>query len=363
YARAAAAAGARALLGEYRPAGLPPGYPVLIVPDSRAALLKLASAMKKEAGFRLAAIAGSAGKTTTTEVSAGILSQRFVVEKTPGNQNSAIGFPMSVVNLSRWPEWMVGEMGMSALGEVSRLSRAFEPDVAAITLIAAEHLEFLFSLDNVARANAEILEGLKTDGVFVVNADDARVLSMAAGHSGRTLRFGIGHEADVMAEQIVSADSGSRFQLKTPGGSVEVALPLPGMHQVSNFVAAAAVAVASGATPEHCAAAAQQLKPAPHRGELHRHSSGALFYDDSYNASPPSMRAALETLKVLKGTRKIAVLGDMLELGTDALWWHQETGRYVVGRADFLVCVGPRASAIGEGATEEGLPAENVQRV
>jgi UDP-N-acetylmuramoyl-tripeptide--D-alanyl-D-alanine ligase len=363
YARAAAAAGARALLCEYRPAGMPPGFPVLIVPDSREALLRLAAAMKKEAGFRLAAVAGSAGKTTTKEFAAAILAQRFVVEKTPGNQNSAVGFPMSVVNLSRWPEWMVGEMGMSALGEVSRLSRAFEPDVAAITLIAAEHLEFLFSLDNVARANAEILEGLKTDGVFVVNGDDSRIVAMAAAHSGRTLRFGVGHEAEVGAEQLVSSESGSRFLLRTPSGSADVVLSLPGGHQVANFVAAAAVAIAAGASPDDCAAAAPTLKAAPHRGELHRHPSGAIFYDDCYNASPPSMRAALDTLRLLKGTRKIAVLGDMLELGQDALWWHQETGRYLVGRADFLVCVGQRASAIGEGANEEGLPPESVQRV
>jgi UDP-N-acetylmuramoyl-tripeptide--D-alanyl-D-alanine ligase len=150
YARDAATAGARAILAERPLAGLPPGYPVIVVPDTHDALLRLASAMKKEAGFRLAAIAGSAGKTTTKEFTAAILAQRFAVEKTPGNQNSAVGFPMSVINLSRWPEWMVGEMGMSAQGEVSRLSRAFEPDVALITLIAAEHLEFLSSLDNVA---------------------------------------------------------------------------------------------------------------------------------------------------------------------------------------------------------------------
>src|SRR5262249_33169110 len=240
YARAAAAAGARALLCEYRPAGMPPGFPILIVPDAREALLRLAATMKKESGFRHAALAGSAGKTTTKEFAAAILAQRFVVEKTPGNQNSAVGFPMSVVNLSRWPEWMVGEMGMSALGEVSRLSRAFEPDVAAITLIAAEHLEFLFSLDNVARANAEILEGLKADGVFVSNADDPRVTALASHHPGPKLSFGLESPADVTAEAVATSESGATFRLRTPSGGAEIALPLPGLHQVANFVAAAA---------------------------------------------------------------------------------------------------------------------------
>jgi len=363
FARDAAAAGARAILAERPLAGLPPDYPVIVVSDTHDALLRLASAMKKEAGFRLAAIAGSAGKTTTKEFTAAILAQRFAVEKTPGNQNSAIGFPMSVVNLSRWPEWMVGEMGMSAQGEVSRLSRAFEPDVALITLIAAEHLEFLSSLDNVARANAEILEGLRPDGVFVVNADDSRIAAMAAAHSGRMIRFGLNRAAEVSPENVVLTESGSQFRLNTSEGAADIQLPLPGMHQVANFVAAAAAAIASKATIEDCAAAAATLKPAPHRGELHRHASGARLYDDAYNASPPSMRAALDTLKLLDGSRKIAVLGDMLELGPEDLWWHEETGRYAVGRADYLICVGPRARAIGEGATQEGLGADCVQNV
>ena len=361
FAGPAAAAGASALLGSRRPAGLPADYPVLEVADPRDALLRLAGAMKKEAGFRLAAVAGSVGKTTTKEFAAAILSRRFSVEKTPGNQNSAVGFPMSVVNLSRKPAWMVGEMGMSALGEISRLSRTFEPDVAAITRIAAEHLEFLGSLDTVAEANAEILEGLKPGGVFVANRDDSRVAALSGRHAGRTLWFGLGGGADVTAEQIEPGESGTRFRLKTPDGEASIALPMPGLHQVENFVAASAVAVAAGATAEDSAAAAPALTPASHRGEIHRHASGALLYDDAYNASPPSMRAALDTLKLLPGARKIAVLGDMLELGSEDLWFHQETGRYAVGRADRLICVGPRARAIAEGAAESGFHLTDIQ--
>ena len=305
YAGQAAAAGARAMLGSRRPAGLPADYPVLAVEDPRDALLKFAGALRKESGFRLAAVAGSVGKTTTKEFAAAILSRRFSVEKTPGNQNSAVGFPMSVINLPRKPAWMVGEMGMSALGEISRLSRTFEPDVAAITRIAAEHLEFLGSLDTVAEANGEILEGLKPDGIFVANADDTRVAALAGRHRGRTLWFGLAGGKDVTAEEIAPGESGTRLRLKTPAGGADVTLPLPGLHQVENFLAASAVAIAAGATAEDCAAAAPTLAPASHRGELHRHSSGALLYDDAYNASPPSMRAALDTLKLLPGTRKI----------------------------------------------------------
>lgn len=363
FARDAAAAGARAVLGQRRPEGLPDWLPVLVVPDSAAALLELAAALKREAGFRLAAIAGSVGKTTTKEFTAAILGHRFATEKTPGNQNSAIGFPMSVINLPRVPQWMVGEMGMSALGEVSRLSRAFEPDVATITVIAAEHLEFLGSLDAVARANGEILEGLKPDGTFVVNAEDARLSQLAAAHSGRMLRFGRDPSCDVAVEEVVADESGSRFRLKSPSGSAEITLPLPGLHQVQNFLSASAVAVAAGGTVEDCAAAAPGLKPASHRGELLAHRSGALLYDDAYNASPPSVRAALDTLKLLPGKRKIAVLGDMLELGAEDIWWHREAGAYAAGRADLLVSVGPRARAMAEGAIAAGMEPGRVHAV
>lgn len=361
FAMEAVSRGAAAVLAERALPEVAGGVPVVVVPDTQEALLRLAGWLKRRAGFRLAAIAGSAGKTTTKEFAAAILSRHCLVGKTPGNQNSAIGFPLSVLNLSLGPEWMIGEMGMSAPGEVSRLSRAFEPDVAAITLIALEHLEFLGSLDAIARANAEILEGLRTGGVFVVNADDARIAAIAASHKGRMLRFGMTAPADVRVEQVVAGDRSSRFRLKTPSGEAAVTLPLAGMHQVSNFLAASAVAIAAGATVENCAEAAPRLAAAAHRGESRRHASGALLYDDAYNASPPSMRAALDTLKLLPGKRKIAALGDMRELGPESEWWHRETGRYVVGRADRLICVGPLGRFLAEGAIEAGFPPAEVR--
>ena len=355
FAVTAAAAGASAVLGSHMPPGLPADFPVLLVADPGDVLLRFAGAMKKRSGFRLAAIAGSVGKTTTKEFTAAILGRRHAVEKTPGNQNSAVGFPMSVLNFTGRPEWMVGEMGMSARGEIARLARTFEPHVAGITAIAAEHLEFLGSLDEVARANGEILEGLEPEGVFVVNADDERIESLTKGWPGRTLRFGRGAASDVTVENVALDEKGSRFDLRTPGGAAPIELPVPGLHQVANFLAAAAIAFAAGAAVEDCAAAAPELTAAAHRGEFRRHASGALLYDDAYNASPPSMRAALDTLKLLAGSRKIAVLGDMLELGGEELWWHREAGKYAVGRADRLVCVGPRAKSIGEGAVEAGM--------
>ena len=363
YAREAAARGAAAILGERRPAELPAGFPAVIAPESVEALLRLGAATKRKAGFRLAAITGSAGKTTTKDFTAAILARRFAVEKTPGNQNSQIGFPMSVMNLPRTPAWMVGEMGLSEPGNLAKLSRAFEPDVAAILLVAAAHLQFFASVDAIADGKAEILEGLKPGGTFVANADDPRVDAIAARHRGPVVRFGCGAGADVTAREVVPEADGSRFLLATPEGEAPVHLPVAGAHQVSNFLAAAAIGFAVGVPPAECAAASAQLRPAAHRGELLRHASGAVLFDDSYNANPSSMRAALETLHALPARRRIAVLGDMLELGAEEDRWHREAGAAVAGRADLLVCVGPRARILGEGAIAAGLPESAVRRV
>ena len=368
FAARAAAAGARALLAERRPSDLRAGFPVVIVRDVVAALRRFASTLKRRMGFRLAAITGSAGKTTTKEFAAAILARRFAVEKTPGNQNSQIGFPMSVVNLARNPEWLVGEMGLGEPGDLSRLSRAFEPDVAALLLIAPAHLEFFASMEELALAKAEILEGLKPGGTFVANADDPRVAEIAARHEqkGRVLRFGQTAPADVAARGVESHAGGSRFLLVTPEGEARVDLPLPGPHQVSNFLAAAAIATAVGVSVDDCAAAAAGLRAAEHRGELKRHASGARIFDDAYNANPASMRAALEalaTLATLPGGRRIAVLGDMLELGADEDRWHRETGAAAVGRADLLIAVGSRAAELAAGAVAAGFPADRVRRV
>lgn len=356
--------GARAILASRAPALLPERFPVVVAPDPAEALTSLAVLLRKRAGFRLAAITGSSGKTTTKEFTAAILSRRCTVEKTPGNQNSAVGFPMSVANLPRIPDWMVGEMGMSAKGELSRLSRAFAPDVAAITNVAPAHLANFNSIDEVAQAKAEILEGLRPDGTFVANADDSRVADIARRWPGRVIRFARLAEADVTADRFERLENGTRFRLRAPSGEADVLLPLAGAHQAVNFLAASAVALAAGATVEDCAAAAPGLGPSPHRGEFRRHAaSGAILYDDSYNANPASLRAALDTLSGFEATRRIAVLGDMRELGPDEDIWHRELGNYASTRADRIICVGPLARYFGEEAVECGFPENAIDYV
>lgn len=363
FASDAVSRGARAVLGERHPAALPEGCPVITASDPLEALTALAVLVKKRSGFRLVAITGSSGKTTTKEFTAAILARRFVVERTPGNQNSAIGFPMSVLNLPRVPDWMVGEMGMSAKGEISRLSRSFEPDVATITNVAPAHLAFFDSIDDVARAKSEILDGLKADGTFVANADDSRVAAIASRWKGRTLRFGRLANADVRGEAFEQGETETRFRLKTPAGDAAITLPLPGMHQAVNYLAASAVAIAAGASPADCAAAAPGVAPSPHRGEFRRHASGAVLYDDSYNANPAALAAALDTLAGFAATRRIAVLGDMRELGEGEDVWHRELGRYASSRADRLVCVGELARFYGEEAGAGGYPRDAIAYV
>ncbi len=360
YAAEAAARGARALLGQRRPEGLPADFPAVLVDNPVDALQKLAGGMKTRMGFRLAAVTGSAGKTTTKDFAAAILARRFAVEKTPGNQNSQIGFALSVVNLSRNPEWMVGEMGLSEPGDLAKLARAFPSDVAALLLVAPAHLEFFPSVDAIAAAKAEILEGLKPGGTFVSNADDPRVEAIAARHPGRVVRFGRSERADVSARNVVPGAEGTELTLVTPDGEASARLPVPGGHQVANFLAAAAIAFAVGVPASVSAAAASDFRPPAHRGEWKRHASGARLFDDAYNANPSSMRSALETLAALAATRRIAVLGDMLELGPEEEAWHRAAGRDVPGRADLLVCVGARARWIGEAAVEAGLPKSAV---
>jgi UDP-N-acetylmuramoyl-tripeptide--D-alanyl-D-alanine ligase len=205
---------------------------------------------------------------------------------------------------------------------------------------------------------------LKPNGTFVANADDSRVSAIATRWSGRVIRFGrFAKSADVVGDRFERGETEIRFRLRTPVGEAAVVLPLPGTHQAVNFLAASAVAVAAGATAADCAAAAPGLGPSPHRGEFRRHSSGALLYDDSYNANPSSLTAALDTLAGFAATRRIAVLGDMRELGEDEDIWHRELGRYASERVDRLVCVGDLARYYGEEAVLCGFPRTAVDYV
>ena len=357
----AARRGAAAALVARVPAGLPEGFPLFVVPDPLSALQTLAARKRDEEGFRLAAVTGSVGKTTTKEMAAAIVSRRLRTGRTPGNANSGIGFPMAVLGLPGGLEAVCGEFGMSTKGEIALLSRLFRPQVAAITLVAAAHARNFASVDEIADAKWEITEGLAADGTLVWNAADPRLAARAKRWKGRSVAFGA-EGADVTASEAVSSGlSGTEFTIAMRGEKARVKLPVPGFHQVANCLCAAAIALVWGLGPADVSAAMARFSPPERRGAAFRHVSGAEIVDDSYNASPHAMRCAVETLAAAAAPgHRIAVLGEMRELGEAGPRWHREIGELAAARVDRLVCVGPLAREIGKGAETAGLSPERI---
>jgi UDP-N-acetylmuramoyl-tripeptide--D-alanyl-D-alanine ligase len=357
----AARRGAAAALVSRVPPGIPEGFPLFVVPDPLAALQTLAAKKRAEEGFRLAAVTGSVGKTTTKEMTAAIVARKLRTGKTPGNANSGIGFPMAVLGLPEDLEVVCGEFGMSTRGEISLLSRLFRPDVAAITVVAAAHAQNFASIDEIADAKWEITEGLPPGGTLVWNAADPRLAARAGRWTGNRVSFGA-EGADVTASETAAAGlAGTEFTIAMRGEKARVRLPVPGLHQVANCLCAAAVALVWGLGPADVSAAMARFVPPERRGGAYRHVSGAEIVDDSYNASPHAMLSAVETLSAAAAPgHRIAVLGEMRELGPEGPRWHREVGEYAATRVDRLVCVGPLARPIGEGAAAAGLSADRI---
>jgi len=356
----AAARGAKAALVE-RDASAPPGLRLVRVADTTKGLFDLARHVRREAGLPVVGITGSVGKTTTKDMTAHLLATRGPVLKTEGNLNNQYGLPLTLLRLEAEHTAVVLEMGMSAPGEIRALSTLAEPDVATITRVAPVHLEFFPSVDAIAEAKAEILEGLRPGGAAVLNGDDARVRAIGERYRGKVVWFGSDPRFDVSAEGWRGTGVGMRFDLRLAGRTTEVALLLAGPHFVTSFLAAAAAAHVLGVPLEAIAEAATTLRPARHRGEVVRLGEGVTLLDDCYNSSPEALEAAVVALSLLPGRRRVAVLGDMLELGPTGPALHRERGRALGGRVDLVLGVGPLAEGIVEGAREAGIPAGSLR--
>jgi UDP-N-acetylmuramoyl-tripeptide--D-alanyl-D-alanine ligase len=330
------------------------GVPVVCVADTARALRDLAGHVRRRAPIPVVGITGSVGKTTTKDMTAALLATRGPVLKTEGNLNNEYGLPLTLLRLRPEHTAAVLELGMRAPGEIRALSAVAAPDVATITRIAPVHLEFFPSLDAIAEAKAEILEGLGA-GTAVLNGDDPRLRRIGERFGGRVLWFGHDPRFEASAESWRGTDSGISFRLRLAGRSVDVSLPLLGAHFVDDFLAAAAAAHALGIEPEAMAQAALSLSPARHRGEVRRLGDGVVLLDDCYNSSPAALEAAVAALGLLPGSRRVAILGDMLELGPSGATLHRESGRTLAGRADVLLAVGAMALELLEGAREAGL--------
>jgi UDP-N-acetylmuramoyl-tripeptide--D-alanyl-D-alanine ligase len=337
---------------------------VIEVEDTTRALQQLAHAVRKASGTKVVAITGSAGKTTTKEAIAELLSGRFRVVKNKGNLNNHIGLPLSLLQLRERPDVAVMELGMNHAGEISTLVAIAEPETRVWTNVGDAHIGFFASPDAIADAKAEILERAGRTHVLVCNADDPRVMSRAAGFAGRTLTFGTVAGATVRATDVQNLGiDGMRARVTTPVGERVIHAPLLGRGNLANVLAATAVALDFVVPLDDIVAAAGRLKPADRRGAVRRLRGAIVLIDDSYNSSPSALAAALDVVgRETRASRKVAVLGEMLELGEHSLALHRASGTAAAAAGLRLLFVigGAAARALADAAIAAGMPASAV---
>lgn len=358
-------AGATGLLvGRSMPVGR--GTAVIVVDDTLAALQALARAVRRASGARVVAITGSAGKTTTKEITADLIEAGGArVHRTQGNLNNHIGLPLTLIGMAAGCDVAVVELGMNHAGEIRRLVGIAEPDVRVWLNVGDAHVGHFGSRDAVADAKAEILEA-GAPAVVVANADDPLVMARASRSPLRQVTFGESPGADLRAERVVDRGyDGVEARLVTATAALDVAIPLPGRANLSNVLAAVAAAGECGATLEDLGPAIAALRPVPRRGSSSVLPSGVRVVDDSYNASPAALEAAIATLAATPTAgRRVLVAGEMLELGDASAALHERCGA-AAARADLALIVaigGPVMNRFVEGARAAGLPEARLLR-
>ena len=299
----------------------------VVVADSEHALGEFAAALQRQRATKVLAVTGSNGKTSVKSLLLSILAHAGKAYANPGNRNNEIGLPLAVIDAPDDAEFAVYEMGAGKPGDIAYLTGIARPDVALVNNIAPAHLERMGSLLGVADTKAAIYDALPAGGVVVVNADDAFApYFRERAKDRRIIRFGLDASADVTARDIVATADGSRFTLVTPAGEISVQLALAGRHNIRNALAAASMALGAGASLEAIRAGLEEARAVAGRLVRHRLGNGALLIDDSYNANPGSLDAAIDTLAAAGGEAWL-VLGDMRELGDDAAALHAAAGR------------------------------------
>jgi len=306
--------------------------PQVLVADTERALASFAAALQHTRSGKVVAITGSNGKTSVKTLLLSILQRAAAVSggiayANPGNRNNEIGLPLAVLDAPEDALYAIYEMGAGKPGDIAYLTAIARPDVALVNNVAPAHLERMGSLLGVADTKGAIYDALPSGGVAVINADDAFAPYFAErAHGRRLIRFGLEATADVSARALVADDAGTRFVLVTPGGETDIALALPGRHNVLNALAAASLALGAGASLDVIRAGLEAARSVAGRLVTHRLDNGAILIDDSYNANPGSLNAAIDTLAGAGGNNWL-VLGDMRELGVDAEALHAEAGR------------------------------------
>lgn len=325
------------------------------VEDTRGALQRLGSWCRNQLSLPVVGITGSVGKTTTREMIAAALRAGFRVYKTPGNSNSQVGVPITMWEISPEDEIAVIELGMSEPGELTRIARIARPTMAVITNIGIAHIEQLGSQENILREKLTIQDGLQPGGLLLLNGDDPMLKDVRAREGFRTLYYGTGENCDYRAEDLREEGGRPVFTAVHGEKRVPVRLNVLGRHNVLNAMAALAAAEESGLPMEKAVTTLEEFRGFQHRQQIFE-KDGILFLDDTYNASPVSMKAGLDVLASLgQGRRRIAVLADMKELGENTEAFHYEVGAYMKNcPVDILLTLGELARELARGAREQG---------
>ena len=332
------------------------------VQDTTWALQKLSAMVRKKWAGIVVAVTGSMGKTTTRRFASTLLRQRYRVCESPGNLNNHFGLPLSLLRLEKSDEIAVVELAMDHPGEIRPLSLISQPNIAVITNVAPVHLESFDSIDEIAKEKAEILKGLKDGGRFIFNGEDSRLCEIARGFNGNAIAFGCSRSCQVS----VSRESPSEVSLMeilicTPSGQYSTSVPFSGKHYLQDLAAAVAISVALGLTDEEIQNGILELVPVSQRGQLRLLSIDqgieVTIVDESYNSNPEALNSVLEDFSGWPWNgRKLAVIGDMLELGSQAKSYHRETGKRLADlNLDAVVTVGKLTEEMRKGACEAGM--------
>lgn len=336
----------------------PQDHPAIVVDDPRLALGKIAAGLRRKMGLKIVGVTGSVGKSTTKEMIAAVLEGNYIVSKTPANFNNDLGLPMTILGMEEQTQVGVLEMGMSHFGEISYLSHIARPDIGVITNIGTMHMENLGSRRGILQAKMEITDGMDDDGILFLNGNDDLLREENEDIVPRVAYFGKENvECHIRAENVKESESGLSFTVVTPTKKFSVTLPLEGEHYVLDAMAAVGVGLALGVSPERIADRLSRFSNMAGRQEIFE-TKGYTIIKDCYNAGPESMEAALKVLGNRKG-RRIAVLGDMLELGDCTEDAHEQVGKLAAQYADILLAFGTNGSLVVQGSLKNGMKTEN----
>ena len=328
--------------------------PAIIVPDTRIALGQIAAAERQRIGMKVVGVTGSVGKSTTKEMIAAALESTYKIAKTPANHNNDIGMPMAVLAMPEDTQVAVLEMGMNHFREIAYLTNIARPDVSVIVNIGTMHIENLGSREGILKAKMEIVEGMQDDGCIVLNGDDTLLWNQRKTARIKGVFFGYNNpECHVFAESVRQDGAWLRFTVKAGATRIPIELPVEGEHYVPDALAAISVALQMGVQPQEIGKSLSQFRNMAGRQEIFE-KNGVTIIQDCYNAGPESMAAALNVLGNRSG-RKIAVLGDMLELGVCTQAEHYKVGRIAAEKADILLAFGPNSVRMLNGALTGGM--------